>query len=369
MIDVRQHGRLLLALLAPALVMFGCALVEEQEPVPPVPVAAPAPVPGAGCSSSFADVSKPLCDGTYTQSVTPSTFPAGSLISAQNPGMVTFTGSFRPGENLTFRGIVVRNSGEKQLASNGTYEDMSFVGGPPCGNTVNTMAANGVKNVIVRRSAFYGKGGRYLLLVYQSSGVKVEDSVFRPDGGWNEDCSGKVEPNAGLAFYNSNDVSCAGCVLIDGLKPPGSEHLGGLGVNCHVSARNAVFDRSVIVNSPRGFFAEGNGTCDSVKIKSSVAAGGDYASNRNVSGETAIVGSTLIGNCGGWKGSTTLTGSRVTGSVSGCSGSKVGAGAELRLNTRFLDDPRWRRELCATESRGFCSTKGTLSGYLMLHIH
>ncbi|MCP4449584.1 MAG: hypothetical protein GY811_30265 [Myxococcales bacterium] len=41
----------------------------------------------------------------------------------------------------------------------GVFERMSFVGGPACGNAVNTSASS---NTVIRDSAFYGAGGRYL---------------------------------------------------------------------------------------------------------------------------------------------------------------------------------------------------------------
>ena len=323
----------------------------------------------SGCSNSLSNVSLPLCDGTYSQSITASTFPAGSVIQAQHPGKVRFTGSFTTGSNLTFRGIVVVNADQKILGSGSVFEDMSFVGGPSCGNNVNTATGS---NVTIRRSAFYGKGGRYQVLVYQQSGVTLEDVIIRSDGGWGQasGCSGN-EPNAALNFYNSSNVTCSGCILFDGItEATSSELLGGLGVNCHNTSSGMLFENNVTVNSVGAYWAGGNGACNNVVIRNSVARGnhsayGLWAYVHNVVGTAQLVNFTSDGGCANYKGSTTLTDSKV-GSEDGCTGSMNGVGASVTLNTTFLDDPRWRQEMCtdAGVTRGWCSTTKTLSEYL-----
>jgi hypothetical protein len=325
------------------------------------------------CSTSLSDVSPPLCDGTYSQSITETTFPRNAVIRAQHPGKVRFTGGFEAGDDLTFRGIVVTGSGEKDLGARSLYEDMSFVGGPGCGNTVNTSSNS---NTTVRRSAFYGRGGRYLLMVYEETGVRLEDVIFRSDGGWGEAGSSctESEPTAALNNYNSSNFTCIGCILFDGInRAHGSaEVLGGLGVNCHNSSSNMLFENSLIVNSRAGFYAEGRGTCDSVVVRNSAvlasgsASGNRWGYNRNVSGKTNLVNFTSDGFCSAWDGSNVLTDSKVSGPINGCTGPTDGAGASITLNTSFLDNPRWRREMCeeAGVTRGWCATTKTLSEYL-----
>jgi hypothetical protein len=325
------------------------------------------------CSTSFANVNLPLCDGTYSQAVTDATFPAGSEIRAQNPGKVRFTGGFEAGDGLTFRGIVVAGPGEKDLGARSLYEDMSFVGGPGCGNTVNTSSNS---NTTIRRSAFYGRGGRYLLMVYEESGVRLEDVIFRSDGGWGEAGSSctESEPTAVLNNYNSSNFTCLGCILFDGITRAHSsaEVLGGLGVNCHNSSSTMLFENSLIVNSRAGFYAEGRGTCDGVVVRNSAAlasgsgSGNRWGYNRNVGGKTDLVNFTTDGFCYAWDGSNVLTDSKVAGPVDGCTGPTNGAGASITFNTAFLDNPRWRREMCeeAGVTRGWCATSMTLSEYL-----
>jgi Bacterial Ig-like domain (group 2) len=324
------------------------------------------------CSTSFSNVSLPLCDGTYTKAVTASTFPRGSVIRAQNPGKVRFTGGFKAGDDLTFRGIVVVGPGEKVLGARGLYEDMSFVGGPGCGNTVNTSSHS---NTTVRRSAFYGRGGRYLLMIYEETGVTLEDVIFRSDGGWGEAGSGctEYEPTAVLNNYNSSNFTCRGCILFDGITTAhnSSEVLGGLGVNCHNSSAVMLFENNLIVNSRAGYYAEGRGSCDGVTVRNSAAlasgsANNRWGYNRNVGGKTTLVNFTTDGFCSAWDGSNTLVDSKVDGQINDCAGPTDGVGATITLNASFLDNPRWRREMCdeAGVTRGWCATNMKLSEYL-----
>jgi uncharacterized protein YjdB len=322
----------------------------------------------SGCSAQLSDVSLPLCDGTYTQSISSSTFSSGSVIQAVNPGKVRFTGSFRPGNNLTFRGIVVINSDEKGLGSGNLYEEMSFVGGPACGNTVNVTVGS---NTTIRRSAVYGRGGRYQVLVYQKTGVRLEDVMIRSDGGWGVGSSGctEFEPNAALNSYDSSNFTCLGCILFDAITEAhsSSEVLGGLGVNCHDSNSNMVFENSLTVNSRGAYWAEGNGSCDGVIVRNTAALGNVSSGGwtRNVSGRTDLINFTSDRDCRSWEGTTELTNSSVRSS-DGCNGSTSGAGASITLNTAFLDNPRWRQEMCtdAGVTRGWCATTKTLSEYL-----
>ena len=319
------------------------------------------------CSSSVNDVSLPLCNGTYTQNVSSSTFPAGSVIQAQNPGTVVFTGRFEAGDDLTFRGIVIKTNTQKVLGTRTTYEDMSFVGGSACGNEVNALAGS---NITIRRSAFFGPGGRYLLLGWRVSGVTLQDVIFRTDGGWGEGSSGcsGFEPNAAFNAYDSPGVVCLRCILFDGIVTANSsETLGGLGANCHLSVAGVLFDDNVIVNSAGGFWADGLGTCDTVVVRNSAAfQSTEWGVKRNVQGTTTVLKFTTDANCGAFKGTITLIDSKVGGVNSGCGGSTSGAGASVELNTPFLDNPRWRREMCdeAGVARGWCGTSLSLSAYL-----
>ncbi len=327
------------------------------------------PVEGEDCSATLTDVSMPLCDGKYPQAIAANTFAAGSVIRALHPGKVRLTGSFAAGDNLTFVGLVIDNGDEKHLGSNNLYEDMSFVGGPPCGNSVNVDLGS---NTTIRRSAMYGRGGRYQVLAWQVTGVTLEDILIRTDGGWGEgdDTCNEWEPNAALNFYDTSSALCRRCVLFDGIVTASSESetLGGLGVGCHLSTAVMQFDNCLIVDSQGGFWADGLGTCSDVSVTDSATRGlGDLGLIRNVLGTTTATRFSTDSGCGVWKGSINLIDSAVSGLNDGCGGSTSGAGSTPALDPEFLNRARWRTELCDEQgvTRGWCGTTQTLSQYLL----
>jgi len=328
--------------------------------------------PAGPCSSSLSNVSQPLCDGIYSQNIGSGTFPTGAVVTAANPGKVRFTGSFNVGSagNLTFRGIVFASATQKHLGANNLYEDVSFVGGPSCGNTVNTTVGS---NTTIRRAAFYGPGGRYLLLAYQVTGVTLEDIIFRRDGGWGAGGSGCTvyEPTAGLNLYDSSSSGGKGLVVFDAINQAHSsaEDLGELTVNCHGTCTGNWFHDSLVKGALSGAYKyEGNGAVNSAAIVNSVAKGGPYGLTRNVAGKTTATNVTLQGSisaCAVWGGAVDLVNSSLQG-INSCGGNGNGAGASLQLNTSFLDNPRWRQELCTAQgvTRGWCGTSLPLSTYL-----
>jgi VCBS repeat-containing protein len=303
-----------------------------------------------------ADCTVVIPDGTYDTNINGNSFPTGAVVCAATDGGVTYTGSFNP-SGFSMRGFIVSSNKEKSL-SNGTFERMSFVGGPDCGNVVNTNAGN---NTTIKDSAFFGLGGRYLFLTYEASGVQITNAIFRVDGGWGEKAScNEYEPNAAINIYDSNNVVCDGCVNLDqnSTAQNDSELLGGLGINAHTS--NLCHDveiKNSIDYKGGGFWSGGNGKCDTLYTNNI----GDL--NFNLDGTTNIVNSTAS-TCDSWSnGSVKLTASNI--SSGNCSGS--GTGATLNLNTSFLNDPRWRTEMCGGQSErtdGWCATQMTLSDYV-----
>jgi hypothetical protein len=223
-------------------------------------------------------------------------------------------------------------------------------------------------NTTIRRSAIYGPGGRYQFMSYQQIGVTLEDVIIRTDGGWGEggtSCT-EWEPNAPLNAYDSNDFACINCITFDGIVTATgeTETLGGLGVNCHGSASGALFENSLVAGmgsslAAARFYADGNGSCANVTLRDVYAR----AYTRNVNGTTTVERGTFTDLCAAWDGSVQLVDSRVGGNQ-GCSGSTTGAGASITLNASFLDNPRWRREMCDSVTRGWCGTDLTLSEYL-----
>jgi hypothetical protein len=173
-------------------------------------------------------------DGTYSGSV--SGAKANTVIQAEHDGQVTFTGSFTPGNaGFTMQGIIVKSGSQKELGSNNTYRRMSFVGGPSCGNSVNSLMGS---NTRIYESAFYGRGGRYLLLAYkQNGGIVVQDAIFRPDGGWGQSsgCS-EGEPHAAYNMYDTEGFTISRAIVVDAIaEATNSENFGGQVVNTHES--------------------------------------------------------------------------------------------------------------------------------------
>ncbi|MEJ2619139.1 MAG: hypothetical protein P8163_02510, partial [Candidatus Thiodiazotropha sp.] len=301
------------------------------------------------------DCSHVIPNGTYSTDINSDTYPPGSLVCAENDGQVIFTGLFNP-SGYNMRGFVVASSNSKSV-SNGTFERMSFVGGPSCGNNVNTEAG---ENTIIMDSVFYGEGGRYLFLAYETSGVQIINGIFRVDGGWGEtsDCN-EYEPNAALNFYDTNSASCEGCINFDTrvTAQQDSETLGGLGVNAHTSnlCYDVTISNSLEFNSD-GFWADGNGQCNTQYTN----VYGDISLNLN---GTAIITDATGNECNSWSGSVNIQDSDF--SAGNCSSN--GSGANVILPLDFLNDPRWRSEMCgglSNRTDGWCATQMSLSDYI-----
>jgi len=289
-------------------------------------------------------------DGTYSGSV--SGIKAGVTIQAQNDGKVTFTGSFTPGSGgFTMRGIVVKSAMQKELGSNNSYYRMSFVGGPSCGNVVNSLMGSNTK---IYQSAFYGKGGRYLLLAYkQSGGIVVQDAIFRPDGGWGTSAScSEYEPHAAYNMYDTEGFSITGAIVFDGIEDAvSSENLGSHVVNTHESHGSVgTISRSVVTTSGNyGRFASDGMGSHSVTITDSVARknGYSYGMTRNLTGTTTATRFDTDGTVEAWKGSINRS-----------------TGANVALNSSFLNDARWKQEMCSGVTRGVCGTADLIGSYV-----
>jgi hypothetical protein len=295
-------------------------------------------------------------DGVYSDAITG--VKAGTVIAAEHDGMVQFTGAFNPGNaGFEMRGIVVKSANQKSLGSNNTYRRMSFVGGPSCGNTVNSLVGANTK---IYQSAFYGRGGRYLLLAYQQGGgIYLEDVIFRPDGGWGQGstCSG-FEPHAAYNMYDTEGFTIKGAIVVDALSDAqNSENIGGQVVNTHQSHGNvgSISQSAITTSGAYGrFSSDGNGS-HSLTIVDSVAKGNtfEWGLTRNVSGTTTATRFDSDKKMEAFKGSLNRT-----------------PGANLALNLAFLNDARWKRDLCtdAGVNRGFCATSEKIGDYVASHL-
>lgn len=293
-----------------------------------------------------------LRDGTYPGAVW--SIPADVTIAAEHDGHASITGNFSPGDaGFTFQGLVLTGSAQKELGSNNTYRRMSFVGGPSCGNTVNSNAGSATR---IESSAFYGRGGRYLFLAYQRKGpIVLQDVLFRPDGGWgaSSSCNG-YEPHAAYNLYDTEGFTVTRAIVFDAISDASStsENIGGQNVSTHQThAQVGTISQSVTTTSgPYGrFTSEGNGS-QTLVLSDSVSRGNSYqyGYTRNVNGATTLTRFGTDAQVAWWKGSVT----------------QVSGAPQVTLNGAFLNDQRWRAELCAGVTRGWCGTTQSLGAYL-----
>jgi hypothetical protein len=142
---------------------------------------------------------------------------------------------------------------------------------------------------------------------------------------------------------------------VDGISSAGSssENLGGQVVNTHENHGNVgTISQSVIAASGEygRFASDGNGS-HSLTILDSVSKANSYSYGltRNVAGTTTATRFDTDGQIGGFKGAINRT-----------------SGANLTLNGSFLNDPRWKTEMCtqAGVTRGFCGTSMNLGDYI-----
>lgn len=292
-------------------------------------------------------------DGTYSDSI--SGVKAGSTIRAKNDGKVTFTGAFNPGNaGFTMQGIIVKSGGQKELGSGNTYRRMSFVGGPSCGNTVNSLMGSNTK---IYESAFYGLGGRYLLLAYkQNGGIILQDVIFRPDGGWGNgsSCNGS-EPHAAYNMYDTEGFTITGAIVVDAVSTASgeSENIGGQVINTHQSHSSVgtISQSAITASGNYGRFASDGMGSHNITITDSIAKGNTigWGLSRNCQGTTTATRFDTDKLVEAWKGSLNRT-----------------TGSNLVLKTSFLNDARWKQEMCtgAGVTRGFCGTSMNLGDYV-----
>ncbi|MCP4449585.1 MAG: hypothetical protein GY811_30270 [Myxococcales bacterium] len=154
--------------------------------------------------------------------------------------------------------------------------------------------------------------------------MHITNAIFRVDGGWGEpqDCN-EFDPNAALSFYDSDNISCDGCMNFgERVTAQGdSESLGGLGINAHSGdlCFAVEFSNSIDYNTGgASFWADGNSAFDPrfTNVRGNV--------NLNLDGSATITNATG-GICNSWSGDVVTTDSDL---MSGNCSSQ-GAGANI----------------------------------------
>jgi len=156
-------------------------------------------------------------------------------------------------------------------------------------------------------------------------------------------------------MYDTEGFSITGAVVVDAISDAdgASENIGGQVVNTHQQHGNVgTITQSVITASGEyGRFASDGMGSHSVTITDSVAKGNtfDWGLSRNCGGTTTATRFDSDKKMEAFKGSLSRT-----------------AGAKVVLNGGFLNDARWKREMCADAgvSRGFCAGSQGLGDYV-----
>jgi chitodextrinase len=170
-----------------------------------------------------------LQDGVYDYNGMEITAPpsgtatAWTIIKAQNDGQAMLRRSLfmtsASNMYIQFEGLRWKMNDEKTIVGRFLkFLRCSFEDGPlTASNVKNTSIGRiegGAADVLMEDCLFFGNGGRYELLVYNSTRVVVRRCVIRHDGGWPGD--GR-DPEAGINFYNSTYCYAQNIIVLDSL--------------------------------------------------------------------------------------------------------------------------------------------------------
>ncbi|MBK9294107.1 MAG: putative Ig domain-containing protein [Oligoflexia bacterium] len=168
-----------------------------------------------------------LMNGTYSGNDNELTnLPSGNAtdgyitIKAQNEGEVKFTAELDleppsiKSSYIIFQGLRFHSPNKKIYGTNLKFYRNEFKNGFSSGNNSNTAVISS-SNILLEDNWFHGNGGRYNLLIFDSTNVVVRRAVIRHDGGWSDSCNPGCLPEAGITFYNSKDSAAQNVVVID----------------------------------------------------------------------------------------------------------------------------------------------------------
>ncbi|HED35075.1 MAG TPA: hypothetical protein ENJ08_12830 [Gammaproteobacteria bacterium] len=175
--------------------------------------------------------------GTYADAndrILSSSVPNGqpgayNIIKAQTDGTVTIDASFNlsavgaaQSSYLQFEGLKWRGpTGKSIVGHHIKILRCAFEGGPSSGNTTTfgigtNNQTPGATDILIEDSWFYGEGGRYEMLIFNSDRVILRRVVARHDGGWCFNvCGGSGPPEAGVTVYNSKNILLQNVMVLD----------------------------------------------------------------------------------------------------------------------------------------------------------
>jgi hypothetical protein len=177
-------------------------------------------------------------NGTYNQALVG--MPNGNagsytIIKAENDGGAIITGGLaiaHTNQYIQVEGLKFQSQlGNMILGNHIKIMRCAFNGGPEEGNNVTagcgTNDYNDTAYILFEDCWFYGQGGRYSLIAYNSNYVVFRRNVIRHDGYWTDD---KGDPEAGIAIYNSANVELQNNIIIDSNLPYCTDNNAG---NCY----------------------------------------------------------------------------------------------------------------------------------------
>lgn len=253
-------------------------------------------------------------NGTYSGSSNSlANLPSGSAgnyitIMAENEGGVIITAGMGMSDTdryLVFQGLRIQDSTQKNILGNHIkWLRTEFKGGPSGGNTMSVVIGNNdvgtTADILLEDVWVHGFGGRYKILVYNSSRVVVRRAVTRYDG----TVTASGEPQANITVYDSDSVEIQNSIAIDGITGTGTEEFVAAYYNiCNgtgsVPVRNYTH-RGNIALKPTGYTmaSEGNCTISNEVVMDVAGAGGTYGISQLKGSGTQYTRVTLIGSRG-----------------------------------------------------------------------
>lgn len=251
---------------------------------------------------------------------------AYNIIKAQTDGTVTLNTSLsltttgpNQAQYVQFEGLKWRTTDTKAIIGHHIKVlRCAFEGGPADGNTVNFAVGTndqspGASDILIEDSTFYGRGGRYEVLIFNAENIVLRRVVVRHDLGWcfNQTFDGNGNciyisgpPEAGLSVYSSRNIQVQNFMILDSDQNYQYWETAFYVVNnaSNFDNDNTVIDGSLSINNYGvSYKFDGNRPITNSVIRNSVSYGGDFAAlaftGPNDS-NSIIENMTLIGNSG-----------------------------------------------------------------------
>jgi hypothetical protein len=247
---------------------------------------------GIGLMSSSGGDVLVIQPGTYSGSGNSVSSPksgtstAWNIIKAGTDGTVLITTGLdlRGGNHyVQFEGLKFADSGVKTILGGYTkFLRTAFRGGPSSGNVVSVQVGSndltpGADHVLIEDSWVYGAGGRYKILVYNSTNIVLRRVVTRFDGGYNNTDGA---PEADITVYDSQNVAVLNAIAIDGMTGRGAyvaAFYNALNGTTSISNTNREWRGSMTIK-PTGYFmgTEGQVGITNLKVVDCASYGGSF---------------------------------------------------------------------------------------------